>query len=119
MKWLRDLLKYRSVKRYLHRLPAHLRGEHGKQTSYSPVHVLDAIKALKLNEKFAIYAIAAFSPEPAAKLYAQEQKLNDDISEIRNEVAELYFGGNHDFAIDDINNYAGLDSAVNVDNTED
>lgn len=119
MKWLRDLLKYRSVKRYLNRLPAYLRTEHGEKTSYSPTHVVDAIKALKLNQKFAIYAIAAFSTEPAAKLYAQEKKLNDDISEIRNDVAELYFGGNHDFALDDINNYAGLEHAAHVDTSED
>ncbi len=108
MKWFRELIKDRSLRRYLHRLPPYLSKVHGKQPSYSPKQVSDAIKALKLNEHFVAYAVAALSDNSASQLYAKEMQLNEDTLQLRQEIAETYLDGDPHFTIHDLNVYAGV-----------
>lgn len=114
MKWLNDLFKHRIVRSYLLRLPPYLRNQAGPNNTashYSTQQILDAIKQLKLSDKYTIYAVVALSNETASKLYAQEMQLSEDALKIRHEVADLYLHGNRDFTIDDINTYAGISDA--------
>ena len=119
MKWLGDLFKYRVVRSYLQRLPKHLQrkyaGQHDQTNHYSPQQILESIKHLKLSDKYAIYAIVALSDETASKLYAQEMQLNEDIIDVRHEMADLYLHGNRDFTLEDIYAYAGISGVDDPD----
>ncbi|XOV77536.1 MAG: DUF6559 family protein [Aestuariibacter sp.] len=88
-----NLIKKRAIKSYIRRLGKDLARRYGKSKEYTSGQVIKTVQDEGYNWRHICYAHALYTSMKQFDKLHQEQGENCDYYEMRNEIAESFFGG--------------------------
>ena len=101
MKIIEKLHKRRALNSYVKVLPVLLKKKYGKHKRYTEKQVRKAAELAGLNEKYLNYALAMYVSRGEFEALNKVRGLSCEYEEIRQEVANRFFGGDTKFTIHD------------------